>query len=528
MSNSWGRGNDAAWPGEKSMSQVSVHIPQIGEGLQEARLVAVLKQPGDYVRRDEPIYQMETDKAVMDVESPYEGILSAWLHPVDTILPIGAEVARMDVGDGVAPAPTPHVASAPVEAAAAAVEPGLASVRIPQIGEGLQEARLVAVLKQPGDLVKRDEPIYQMETDKAVMDVESPYEGILVEWKAPVDTVLAIGAEVATMKVSSGTVIEDAPAHGATAPTVASGAPVSTAANTPIAGKLRNEHLSPRARAYAAAKGVSEADLAVLAGRGSRITEADIDALLSGGMVAKTSGPSSGISPAGGAFTEQSLNQKQRLLASRLVRGNQLVVPGTMTVAMNWEPVEALRNQYKAKGGDFKPSAFTMFAFACVKALSEFPIFRSSLKGDETMRTYEHVNLGVAVALPGDELVIAVVNEAEKLSWVEFAQQMRESIDLARNGKDQAHEGVTVSLTNMQHNGIRDAVAVVVPPAVATVFLGETYNGLAQNTTELKIQRCANLGITFDHRLINGVGAADFQNRIKQLVEDISTLISVA
>ena len=72
------------------------------------------------------------------------------------------------------------------------------SVCIPQRGEGLQEARLVAVLKQPGDFVKRDEPIYQMETDKAVMDVESPFEGTLVSWSAPVDTILAIGAEVAT------------------------------------------------------------------------------------------------------------------------------------------------------------------------------------------------------------------------------------------------------------------------------------------------------------------------------------------
>jgi len=221
------------------MPTVSVRIPQIGEGLQEARLVAVLKNPGDHVRRDEPIYQMETDKAVMDVESPYEGILVEWLAPVDTILPIGGEVARMEVAEGVevsAPsngAPTPSdsiqdaFVSAPVvdspepSAAEPAPEPAqtpaganIVGVRIPQIGEGLQEARLVATLKNPGDSIRRDEPIYQMETDKAVMDVESPYEGILVEWLAAVDTVLPIGAEVARMKVEGA--VEEAPAgHGA-------------------------------------------------------------------------------------------------------------------------------------------------------------------------------------------------------------------------------------------------------------------------------------------------------------------------
>src|SRR5579862_1900395 len=83
------------------MPSISVRIPQIGEGLQEARLVAVLKQPGDKVKRDEPIYQMETDKAVMDVESPYEGTLQKWMAEVDTILPIGGEVAQMQVADGV-------------------------------------------------------------------------------------------------------------------------------------------------------------------------------------------------------------------------------------------------------------------------------------------------------------------------------------------------------------------------------------------------------------------------------------------
>src|SRR5207248_6735870 len=102
------------------MPTVSVRIPQIGEGLQEARLVAILKQPGERVKRDEPIYQMETDTAVMDVESPYEGTLVEWTAAVDSIIPIGAEVARMDVLDGVkemevhgaaSSAATPHVES---------------------------------------------------------------------------------------------------------------------------------------------------------------------------------------------------------------------------------------------------------------------------------------------------------------------------------------------------------------------------------------------------------------------------------
>src|SRR5215212_9121244 len=104
------------------MPVVSLRIPQIGEGLLEARLVAVLKQPGDKVKRDEPIYQMETDKAVMDVESPYEGVLVEWLAPVDTILPIGGEVARMEVADGVKPMEVHGAPAAPSQEVAVAAE----------------------------------------------------------------------------------------------------------------------------------------------------------------------------------------------------------------------------------------------------------------------------------------------------------------------------------------------------------------------------------------------------------------------
>ncbi len=502
----------------------SVCIPQIGEGLQEARLVAVLKQPGDFVKRDEPIYQMETDKAVMDVESPFEGILVSWSAPVDTILAIGAEVAKMEIGETAsAPTQVPVAEEGRLAVPADHAASDVASVRIPQIGEGLQEARLVAVLKQPGDSIKRDEPIYQMETDKAVMDVESPYEGVLLEWMAPVDTVLAIGAEVARMRVM-GEIAEAPVHHGSAVPTAQAAGPSVVDARTSSEGPLRNDVLPPRSRAYAKEKGLTDADLVALAAQHGKIMPEHIDAYRPGAVQSAAKPAPS----AGGTYNERQLNQKQRLLASRLMRGNQLVVPGTMTVAMNWEPIENVRSRYKASGGSFKPSAFTMFAYACVRALSEFPAFRSTMRGDETIRTYDHVNLGIAVALPGDELVIAVVDRADLMDWPTFASAMREQIEKARNGQDQAHEGVTVSLTNMQHNGIRDAVAVVVPPSVATVFLGEPYNGLAQNTSELKLQRCANLGITFDHRLINGVGAADFQNRIKELVETISSLIQVS
>lgn len=398
-------------------------------------------------------------------------------------------------------------------------------VRIPQIGEGLQEARLVGVLKQPGDKIKRDEPIYQMETDKAVMDVESPYDGTLVRWLVEVDTILPIGDAVAEMDVAEG--VREMEVHGAPGGQAES-APAAAAASSATGGTDagRNAVIPPRTRAYAKEKGISDDVLNSIPAVSGKLMPTDIDAYLSGGAgaPAASAGPKSG-SGVGGTYVEEAISQKQRLMASRLQRGSQLAVPGTIMVAVEWEPIDHLKSRMKQQGGDFQPSAFTCFAYAVVQALKDHPLFRSTLRGDDVLRTYEHVNLGIAVALPGDELVTAVVEQADTLSWVDFATKMRAQIELARNGQDQANESVSVSLTNMQSFGLRDAVPVVVPPAVATLFLGEVYNGIPNDTVELEMKRMVNLALTFDHRVINGVGAANFINSVKHNTEIISKYI---
>ncbi len=370
----------------------------------------------------------------------------------------------------------------------------------------------MAVLKQPGDAVKRDEPIYQMETDKAVMDVESPYEGTLVEWLAAVDTILPIGGEVARMEVAAG--VEEMSVHGTAA--TASAPASATVAEADGGGRSRG--IPPRTRAYAREKGVSDDVLGTVPAAGAKLMPDDVDAYLAGRAAQAPA------AIANDKYTEEEMGPKQRLLSSRLVRGTQLVVPGTISVVANWGPIERLRTRMKAGGSEFQPSAFTLFAYAVARAMPAHPKFRSTLIGDSTVRTYKHASLGIAVALPGDLLVVAVVDEADTLDWKAFAATCRERISHARAGHDQAHEGVTLSLTNMQAHGLRDAVPVVVPPSVGTLFLGESFNALDPSTDSVKMQRVVNLGLTFDHRLINGVGAAEFLNDVRTHLETIDSL----
>ncbi len=388
------------------------------------------------------------------------------------------------------------------------------SIRIPQIGEGLTEARLVAMLKQPGDAVRRDEPIYQMETDKAVLDVESPYEGVLSEWLAKPDDILPIGAEVAKMEVQGE--VKEMTVHGVSAPTGAA-----AQRSEPMAASAsRNVIIPPRTRAYAKEKGLTDEQLASLASGGSKLMPEDVDRYLAG---AETGSSTRAKSAA--AHRDAPVPQKQRVLNSRMVRGNTLVVPGTISLAVKWDGIESERAKQKAAGSDFQPSAFTMFAYAVAVTLRDFAALKTALIGEETFRTYDYAQLGIAVGLPGDELVLAVVEDADSLSWFDFAKRARQRIEEARGGKDQANEAVTLSLTNMQAFGLRDAVPVVVPPSCATMFLGEVYNGLDPQASDVKMVRLANLALTFDHRVMNGVGAAQFLNAVRQRLEAIGSIL---
>lgn len=488
------------------MSIVSVTIPQIGEGLQEARIVSFLKNPGDFVKRDEPLYQMETDKAVMDVESPYEGTLVSWSAKVDDVVPIGGEIAKFEVGGKSKTETTPP----PATESTTTTE---FSLTIPQIGEGLQEARIVAFLKQPGDEIHRDDLIYQMETDKAVMDVESPVEGTLIAWTAKVDQVVPIGGEIGKVALSGSAPAPTVASHGHTP---GASAPAKSKASTPTKEASNLQGIPPRTKAYAREKGVNDADLLSIPFSSRRLMPSDIDAFLAGGGT-------SAVSSSGHAYSEQAIGGKQRVLNSRMVRSNSLVVPGTMTVVTKWTPIEDARANQKAKGGSFQPSAFTMFAYAVTRTLAEFPSFRTVLVGDDKLRTYDNVSLGIAVALPGDELVIAVVDKADTLDWEGFAKASREKIELARSGKDQAHEAVTVSLTNMQAAGLRNAVPVVVAPSIATLFIGEVFRDMDESG---RMQKVVNLTLTFDHRVVNGMGAANFLNAIRQKVETIGEVLA--
>jgi len=217
-------------------------------------------------------------------------------------------------------------------------------------------------------------------------------------------------------------------------------------------------------------------------------------------------------------YVDYPLPQQQRTFIYRLKRSAQLVVPATMRRPARWDAVQRVVAHFKADpNAPVQPSEFQIFAYCVAQATLQHPKFRSQLVGEETLRQYAHVNLGIAVARPGDELVTALVKNASALDFVSFVRTLQAQIRKARAGEDQADASIQLLLTYMGGYKIVDAIPVLVSPAVAILFAGEAF--LVDGVPHV------NLVLTFDHRLINGVGGAEFLNAVAENLENAESLM---
>ncbi len=386
----------------------------------------------------------------------------------------------------------------------------IVEILVPQMGEGLQEVRVLRFLKQPGERVQRDEHLYEMETDKATLEVESPYSGVIVEWLAKEGDILPIGAPIARIEVEGAV---EAPIATPAAPAAEASAAVETVAAPPreplLMGPRTEVVIPPRTRAYAREKGISEEELRrIPAASGTKLMPEDIDAYLAMRSAAV----------AEAEYIDYPLAPQQRTFIYRVKRSSQVVVPATLKRPARWDAIQRVVSQLKSQpGAPVQPSEFQVFAYCVVQATRNHPKFRSQLIGEDTLREYKHVNLGIAVARPGDELVTALVKEASALDFVSFIRAVQAQIRRARQGEDQADASIQLLLTYMGGYQMIDAIPVLVAPAVAILFAGDTFpiDGVPH----------VNLVLTFDHRLINGVGGAEFLNEVARNIENAEQLV---
>jgi len=332
-------------------------------------------------------------------------------------------------------------------------------IKVPQLGEGLREVRIVELLRQPGDALQRGDMLYVVETDKSTVELESPHNGRLTEWRAAAGDVVAIGATVAIVAAADDdSMLKPSPT---------------------VPGRL----VPPRTRAHARAKGLSAEDLQLIPSSSGKLLPSDVDAYLA---------RNADDVPAAETHREYTLAPVQRALVYRMRRSAAMVIPGTVAIEI---PAAWLKRDTTAR-----PTPFQVFGHAIARVAAARPQFRSVMVSDERVREFSKVNLGLALARPNDELITAVVRGADALGLPEFvracAHQMKEAL---RHG-DQAASDMQILLTQLAEFGIVDAAPTLVAPASSVFFLG----ALRPETGTARIV------LTFDHRLINGAAAGGF------------------
>ena len=554
------------------MGRYAFKLPDVGEGSAEAELVAWHVKPGDLIAEDQHIVDVMTEKATVEIPSPTAGKVLSVSGTPGEMLAVGSTILMVEI-DGVGNAdgelseaddggPSAPPAVEPPKAAQGvptSTSSGNYVFRLPDVGEGSAEAELVAWHVKPGDLIREDQHIVDVMTEKATVEIPSPASGTVISVKGAPGEMLAVGSDILVLQVvGAGNVSADGistpvPVPPASKPDLArvsapqpenatkpapSSAPeqksasaqrsASQAAGKPgFASRTPGEKpiAPPAVRRRAWEEGV---DLQFVSGTGpgGRITHADFDAYIS------TGGSNDGGAPASPRKRTSTEDIKviglRRVIATRMQDTKRRIPHFAYIEEVDVTDLEALRVALNVQHGKTrgKLTLLPFLAKAMVRALPDFPQINARFHDDDGfVRRYEGVHLGIATQTPTG-LVVPVVQHAEVLTLWECAAEIVRLAAAARDGKATRDElsGSTISITSLGALGGLATTPVINYPEVAIVGVNKMIERPVVRDGQIVIRKIMNLSSSFDHRVVDGWDAAEFVQRIRALLETPATL----
>jgi 2-oxoglutarate dehydrogenase E2 component (dihydrolipoamide succinyltransferase) len=549
-------------------------MPALGESVSEGTVTRWLKNEGDMVAVDEPLLEVSTDKVDTEIPSPVAGVLSKIVVAVDQTVAVGAELAVIsESGSSAAPvsaapvsapAPTPPPApvaqvapAAPVAAAttpAPVAAPSGAStvITMPALGESVSEGTVTRWLKNVGDSIAVDEALLEVSTDKVDTEIPSPVAGTLLSIDVPVDTTVAVGARLGLIGATGSVSTPAAPAPAAPAPAApvsapVVSAPVPTPAPAPVAAPVtpapvavsqpQDAYVTPIVRKLANDLGVNLATVKG-SGIGGRIRKEDVVAAQPAGVVAHVSSAAAAPAPAQTPRpaapvasplrgTTVTMSRLRKVIAARMVESLQVSAQLTTVIEVDVTKIARLRDRskatFEAREG-VKLSFLPFFAVAVCEALKQHPVLNSSVEGDQIIyHGAEH--LGVAVDTERG-LLVPVIHNAGDLNMGGVARKIADLAARTRDNKVTPDElgGGTFTLTNTGSRGALFDTPIINQPQVAILGLGAVVKRPMVVKGEdggetIAIRSMVYLGLSYDHRVVDGADAARFLVTLKERLE---------
>jgi pyruvate dehydrogenase E2 component (dihydrolipoamide acetyltransferase) len=540
---------------------VEIKVPDLG-GAESVEIIEVAVAEGDEVEEESTLITLESDKASMDVPSPHAGkLLSLTVKEGDSVSE-GDVIGTMEIaGDDGDEAPAEPATAEPESGAAesapeaeeesASGEPERREIRVPDLS-GSSDVPIIEIAVAVGDEVDEEDPLITLESDKASMDVPSPFKGKLLELTVKEGDSVSEGDLIGYMEVAGAAPkpAAKAPEQKAEAPRAEKPAPAPAgtpspeaqmAAHKPRDGKL--VHAGPAVRMLARELGV---DLGLVrpSGPKERVLKEDVHAYVKQVMAsqgkAQAAAPAaqagSGIPPIPdqdfsqfGEVEEKPMGRLMKMGATNLHRSWVNLPHVTQFDEADITELEAFRKSMKAEaeaqGAKLTPLPFLIKA--CAFALRQYPQFNVSLKSDgETLVHKKYVHIGIAVDTP-DGLMVPVIRDADKKSLIDLA---KESVELAKKAqtkklKREEMTGGCFTISSLGSIGGTAFTPIVNAPEVAILGVSKASMKPVWDGATFQPRLMMPLSLSYDHRAVNGADAARFTALLGQLLSDIRRLL---
>lgn len=416
-------------------------------------------------------------------------------------------------------------------------------VRMPKLSDTMTEGVVASWLKNVGDAVESGEILAEIETDKATMEFESFFDGVLLHigveqgQTAPVDSLLCIlgeeGEDVSALIAGGASApaaapapaAEAAPAASAPAPVAApvpapapvavpAAAPVAVAAPAPVPTTNGRLKASPLAKKLAADRGLSLATIPG-SGEGGRIVKRDVEHFVPASAPVPAMSAPAGVE----SFTEVPVSQMRKTIARRLAESKFTAPHFYLTISIDMGAAMTARKAINA-AGDVKVSFNDMVVKATALALKKHPAVNSSWL-DDRIRYNDHVHIGVAVAVE-DGLLVPVVRHADTKSLSTIGGEVREFAGKARDKKLQPSdwEGNTFTISNLGMFGIEEFTAIINPPDACILAVGGIQEQPVVKNGAVVPGHVMKVTLSCDHRVVDGATGAAFLNDFKAFLEE--------
>ena len=540
---------------------ILVNMPRLSDTMEEGVVAKWLKQVGDKIEEGDILAEIETDKATMEFESFNEGTL---LHigvqegetsPVDVLLAIIGEEGEdiSEILNGAA-ATSQEVTSEDTtkeiskEQSDTAIPEGVQVISMPRLSDTMEEGTVASWLKNIGDKIEEGDILAEIETDKATMEFESFYEGVLLYIgvgegeSAKVDSLLTIigpeGTDVSALVTAhkEGTISSDTietTTETSTTETVQieeQTAEVSKSNNT--GGRI---FASPLAKKIAKDKGINLADVKG-SGENGRIVKKDVENYTPAPAAAaveatptqttQTATPLATYTPVGEESYEEVKNSQMRKVIAKRLGESKFTAPHYyLTIELDMDSAIASRKTINALP-ETKVSFNDMIVKACAMALKKHPQVNTSWNGDTT-RYNHHIHVGVAVAVD-DGLLVPVLKFTDQMSLTQIGSTVRDLAGKARTKKIAPNEmeGSTFTISNLGMFGIQEFTSIINQPNSAILSVGAIEQKPVVKDGLIVVGNTMKVTLACDHRTVDGATGAQFLQTVRAYIENPVTMLA--